>query len=279
MPIPTNGTRQSFPPSPASPIRFSPGKVQRSDMALLRIPYWHEELEIKYYLDGRATVSCGGRLYEPNAGDLLVVNPCECHWTSAESTAVYHLMLIDLSHPTLRPLAGLCPGLFRFDGTQALENLIPGPECACKKLFLLLCEACADGGEYTAYRENLLRAFLCALIAEAQRGEPAAGDRGKALTPALKYIEHHYDKSVSVDELAAMCSLSPSRFSHLFREIVGRPAIRFLNEYRVSKAIGLMRSQDLRLSEVAAAVGFSDPAYFSRVFRAVVGAPPREYKK
>jgi len=52
----------------------------------------------------------------------------------------------------------------------------------------------------------------------------------------------------------------------------------YLNRYRVLQAQKLLRATDDSVTAIAGAVGFSDPAYFSRVFRKEAGVSPKAYR-
>jgi AraC-like DNA-binding protein len=72
--------------------------------------------------------------------------------------------------------------------------------------------------------------------------------------------------------------LNPNYFSKLFTASVGMPPSRFILKTRMEKAKKLLAFTHLSVGEIAAAVGFSDPLYFSRTFRRYAGLPPTEYR-
>jgi transcriptional regulator GlxA family with amidase domain len=65
----------------------------------------------------------------------------------------------------------------------------------------------------------------------------------------------------------------------IFRQIMGRSPIDYLIRLRIHKAAQLLRREPMRVKEVSAAVGFTDSNYFTRQFRNVMGASPREYRR
>ena len=58
-----------------------------------------------------------------------------------------------------------------------------------------------------------------------------------------------------------------------------RSPMRYLNELRVEKAKELIATNAMKLSDIASMVGFSDPLYFSRVFKKTAGIPPKEFQQ
>jgi AraC-like DNA-binding protein len=96
---------------------------------------------------------------------------------------------------------------------------------------------------------------------------------------AKELIEAHIEGSISVQELAATCGLSTSRFAHAFRSTTGIPPHRWLLARRIARAKTMLGHSRERLASIALACGFADQAHFNRVFRAATGATPRDWRK
>ena len=54
--------------------------------------------------------------------------------------------------------------------------------------------------------------------------------------------------------------------------------MRYINEFRVEKAALMLKKTDFQISAVAAAVGFEDVNYFSRIFKQIKGVSPTEFR-
>ncbi len=83
----------------------------------------------------------------------------------------------------------------------------------------------------------------------------------------------------TVEELAAACSLSRSAFAARFATRVGMPPASYLAHVRLRAAAELLRSTPELVSAVAAKVGFTSEAAFSRAFRRQYGAPPARWRR
>ena len=83
----------------------------------------------------------------------------------------------------------------------------------------------------------------------------------------------------SIDELAKLVNLSPSRFSHLFREYFHISPWEDLLRARLDLARTLLIQTNLKGRELAEHCGFSDERYFSRCFRRREGVPPGEFRR
>lgn len=88
----------------------------------------------------------------------------------------------------------------------------------------------------------------------------------------------HLDQPLQVAHLAAMANVSPSHYFALFKQQTGCSPISFFTRLRMRRARGLLQDSSLSVKEVAAALGYDDPFYFSRVFKSVHKVAPTEYR-
>jgi two-component system response regulator YesN len=94
-----------------------------------------------------------------------------------------------------------------------------------------------------------------------------------------QYLATHYgDPNLSLQEVARDINLSPSHFSMVFGQEAGTTFRSYLTEIRIGRAKELLRTTTLRPSEIAVQVGYSDPHYFSYVFRKRTGLTPTEFR-
>lgn len=99
------------------------------------------------------------------------------------------------------------------------------------------------------------------------------------VTEAQKYIERNFArKKLSVDEICQDLYISPSYLSRLLKRHLGKTFVDTLTDFRIEKAKQLLAGSDLNVYTVADAVGYSDPHYFSTIFKKMTGVPPSEYR-
>lgn len=95
-------------------------------------------------------------------------------------------------------------------------------------------------------------------------------------------IEALIDKKVAVDvqTIASEICLSSKQLGRKIQSITGETTVNYLAQYRVEKAKHiLLEDVEAPVAEVATLCGFEDGAYFSRVFKQVVGETPTQYRK
>ena len=95
---------------------------------------------------------------------------------------------------------------------------------------------------------------------------------------ALEYISHNFQNDISVEQIADMCGLNRSYFGKIFKEAVGETPQEFLLKYRMTKAAELLKLTQLSVGEISSAVGYENQLHFSRAFKSVYGASPKNWR-
>lgn len=96
---------------------------------------------------------------------------------------------------------------------------------------------------------------------------------------AKEYIKENYKKDISLDEVAKYVDISSYYFSKLFKEEEGKNFIDYLTSLRIERAKELLKETEISIKEICCEVGYSDPNYFSRIFKKVVGYTPTDYRE
>lgn len=96
---------------------------------------------------------------------------------------------------------------------------------------------------------------------------------------AINYIREHFQEGLTQKEVAAVLEITPEYLSTLFNREMGINFSVFLKQFRVSHAKRMLRGTDMKVYEIADAVGYSDPKYFQKVFKEEVGVSPGEYRQ
>lgn len=93
-------------------------------------------------------------------------------------------------------------------------------------------------------------------------------------------IEKRYqDPEFTVNEIAEHMSLTPAYLSRQYRKITGNGLSEKITEVRIQRACSILNQEDIPVSSVAAATGFSDTHYFYRVFKKITGVTPGNYRQ
>jgi AraC family transcriptional activator of pobA len=132
-------------------------------------------------------------------------------------------------------------------------------------------------------RAHLLRALSAALLglvarelADETTAESAGSNRLFRRFETL--LEQHFLKHWAVADYAAALAVTPTHLSRLTKAATGHAASGLIQERIVREARRNLVYTNLPVSTIAYALGFNDPAYFSRLFSAATGLPPRSFR-
>lgn len=181
---------------------------------------------------------------------------------------------------SLKPITQLLPSLILVKADQAqtlalhstmrllaseMEVESPGSEVVANRLaevlFIQTLRAHIASGA-----ESCMRGWLRAIF------DPQIG-------VALRAVHADVNRPWTVESLAAAAGMSRSAFAAQFKELLGQTPLDYVTEWRMQKAVLLLKQEDKKLVEVAQLVGYESDAAFSKAFKRVVGVTPREYRQ
>ena len=103
-------------------------------------------------------------------------------------------------------------------------------------------------------------------------------DKHSKTHPAIAHVTTHFDRKITLDDVAALCRLSPTQFCRVFRQEQGVSFCQHLLRYRLERACEGLAHSGALAKEVAYAVGFNDLSYFTWAFKRQLGLTPSEYR-
>ncbi|MBQ4497722.1 MAG: response regulator [Spirochaetaceae bacterium] len=134
-------------------------------------------------------------------------------------------------------------------------------------------DAVSDETRFTKTLEQVLNFAL------EFRDSKMTGKYGNVILKAKQFIEENYaDQNTTLTTVAEAVCLSPNHFSTIFSQECKTTFIEYLTNVRLENAKRLMRETDMKGYDIAYECGFSDPHYFSYIFKKNTGLSPREYK-
>jgi AraC-like DNA-binding protein len=96
---------------------------------------------------------------------------------------------------------------------------------------------------------------------------------------ARKFIEQHSGEELSLSKVAKAVNISVNHLSEKFKQVTGTNFVAYVARTRFEKACDLLRSPNLRISEIAFAVGFQSLSQFNRVFKRFARKSPSQYRE
>jgi two-component system response regulator YesN len=101
----------------------------------------------------------------------------------------------------------------------------------------------------------------------------------KLINQIINYIiENHQNPELTLEKLSSIFNVSISHLSMLFKKHNGVTFSKYLINFRINKAKGLLNSTNMKIADISTTVGYKDVYYFSHSFKKVTGKSPRGYR-
>ena len=135
--------------------------------------------------------------------------------------------------------------------------------------------------EYMRYTSACLHLFLSSFIyLEQYRSIQTFINKDLSFSgKVIHFMQENLQYNITLEELAAHFKYSASHFSMLFQKETGSSPINYFLRLKIQKACQYIELTDLKLQDIATAIGFEEPAYFSRLFTKIMGMTPSAYRK
>lgn len=128
-------------------------------------------------------------------------------------------------------------------------------------------------------RKKLYETFLIKNKIESKTVATTSTDE-KFMNRVLKVIEDNIENpEFNVNTLLKALNISRSLLHRKITSLTNQSTVEFINNIRLKKSVEMLKNEELNISEIAYAVGFNDPKYFSRIFRKQFGKSPSDYQK
>ncbi|MCF7688789.1 MAG: AraC family transcriptional regulator [Cephaloticoccus sp.] len=251
-------------------------------------PHAHEFEELVVIVGGRGTHRIGDEEYPIELGEVFVVlRGMSHHYLAVKGLSLINILYDPRRFRLPRADLGALPGyhaLFeiepRLRQKERFKNRLKLPVDELGQFLNIVAEIERElvdrnpGYRFmaTAHFERLL-GFISRSYTNVSK--PVAQPVTQ-ISEVLAYLERHYAKPLTVEDLARVAGMSPTSLFRLFKEIMDRSPIDYLIHLRIDKAAQLLRRGGLRVGEVSGAVGFNDSNYFARQFRRITGRSPRQ---
>lgn len=200
------------------------------------------------------------------------------------------------SFPELELVLG-CSNTKEFDNKiESLIKALPLSEKNIKEFFLQLIQwishiACTGSDESIAavisasdsiiISETLdqMTAALACFLTEIQKKRVEKRTLSKEITATIDYLRLNFDMDINLQQVADCVNLSPNYLSNLFKKEMHVNFTDYLRQLRIDKAKELLLETSMKSYEISEKTGFTDSAYFSKVFKKFTGVGPNEFRK
>ena len=258
----------------------------------LPVPWhWHEEIEVLVIEQGSAVVRFSSEQYEVTEGNGCFINYGILHMVEKASDVpmkercmVFHPRLVGGSMESVfwqkyvKPVISdpAFSGLF-------LNRSIPWQQTMISHIRRAW-EVCVKEEELY---EIAARNELSECIGMIQRNRPLSSNmysekflrQNARMKIMLKYMQQHFDQTITIRQIAESASVSESECMRCFRQTIGVTPIAYLKNYRLQCAAEFLKTTDAPITVIGSQCGFQEMSYFTRSFRQMYGCTPSQYRK
>jgi len=235
----------------------------------------HDYYVITLIERGRQSFTHRGTKHLTSPGGVILINPDAVHTGEAvdekgfqmrslyPTTSHMETAALELTgHPQALPFFKEV----RIDHPWAMKSLLSLHQAISEDADPLECES-----RFLWFLARLIERY-----GNIPSGAERLGKEKEAIRQARRYLQEHFARGVSLNELAEHVALSPYYLLRVFRAEVGMPPHAYLESVRIREAQRLIESGK-PLAEVAAEVGFSNQSHLTHRFKQIIGATPGQY--
>lgn len=247
-------------------------------------PHQHNGLfQVLYLKGGEAEVQLDDMRQEMGSGQILMIPQMCIHGFQFSRCAVGSVATI--AYPLLKRLTRQAgDGLVALTG-PCMHSLGNDEESRHIDLAFDALENEYKGN--APYRNLLIESILGTILLllvrrslhHAASPPQSAGKAGEHFSKFCQLIEDNYTAHRPLDDYAQEIGITPAHLNALCRRTVGKSALDLIHERVVLEAKRNLVYTSMTISVVAYALGFSDPAYFTRFFKRQVGVSPKDFRR
>ncbi|MBB3110102.1 AraC-like DNA-binding protein [Paenibacillus phyllosphaerae] len=250
--------------------------------------HWHDVLEINHIKAGSGYYIINGKRFEFQQGDILLINSNDLHCAYETKDLIMQVVTFDgnwlISSLRLDPEI-LNP--FR-EMNVHFTNLLEREHPQIDKLRGLLLALQTEHEHHERSYTSMVYAYLLQFLALVNRDfrTPCGADQHAISERQLEKIRHvlhemeqNFAYGWTLEELAALVFLSPSRFSEIFKRAVGMPPLLYLIHLRLEHAVLLLEANEMKITDIALECGFRTLTNFNRLFKKHIGVTPMTSRK
>ncbi|WP_041643903.1 AraC family transcriptional regulator [Mahella australiensis] len=248
-----------------------------------------------YVHSGHGLIKIGDNEYEASAGDLFFYSPGLIHTMTADNTNPFVLTGIHFDFTKnhtdkLYPIGPFDLASFRTDNiTENIQFLDFGgfkdkvSFQDSSRMRSLIMSIVKEYEDQRRYNQTCLDGYFLAFLGIVARYTIAEDKNSRndnhLVNEIIEYIQIHYDQDITNKQLADIFHFNPNYLNHIMVIHTGVSLHQYLINTRIRRSLDMLLYTDMSISQVSAAVGFSDIHYFSRLFKQRIGYPPSVVKE
>lgn len=222
---------------------------------------------------GKGTLTVHGKTYAIQTGDTFLITPNTVAHYEADVEEPWEYYWVGFDGAEVKNL------IDRTDFSADCAVIQSGQSEVLKNLLMRLYGASGNTFHHQIRMVGYLYLILSVLLETAHKPQIPVDISMTYSKKAVDYIAAHYEKHITITDIAAELGVSRSHLYRVFVRHMGESPKVYLERFRIQQACILLVQTVLAVNEVANSVGYDDQLHFSKVFKKMKGVSPKEYRR
>lgn len=253
--------------------------------------HWHDEMEIVYIRSGTGKIHVDLKEYYVKPKDLIFISPTSLHYMSSSNSEElkYEAIVFDLSMFLSSKLDSSSSIFIKsLINDKILYPIINSDNfknynLLLEYIFKIYSEFKAKNYSYQLKIKGYFFLLFSILfednIISNNKSPVINNEKLEKIKSVIMYIKNNYNNPIKIKDLAKISGYSEYYFIRFFKNQTGKTTTNFINSIRIEKAINLLKSTNLSITDIGFETGFSDVSYFIKIFKSFTGSSPASYRK
>lgn len=235
--------------------------------------FWGGIYVLEYIKSGKGYIESEGKKYELRPGDFVFMNACRNFVYYSDRDDPYEKLWINFTGPFVNSLvSGLSLDRSLYICSYDGEKHISSMHRYLSKI----------NEENRGYTLDKIAAELCNVflsINSIERGKSKQIEDKKAATAEKikDYIDSIVIPNLNLDELSRHFKLEKGYIIHRFTDKYGISPYKYINQKRIETAKNMLSDKNMKICEIASALGYNGSQHFSSSFKKAIGKTPSEF--
>jgi AraC-like DNA-binding protein len=248
----------------------------------------HEFSEIAIVTAGTATHKVGNESFPLKTGDVLIVHPgCTHAYGDTKDMGMLNIIydakmpLPALESCGLPFVLKLFPGKYP-DSVDSLTPVVQILDEDIEPIYELTRRLDYEVRHLRPGKQVLILAIFMEIIVYLARCDSNVNPVKKfnfALNEVINYMDKHYAEKITIANLQKAAKMSERNLFRHFRNVFSISPNEYLHHIRVQHATELLLNTDKQISKIALECGYCDSNHFGKVFKKMVGATPKQFRR
>ena len=227
-----------------------------------------------YCVDGAGWYQVDNQRHEVHENQYFILPPDKPHAYGADKQHPWTIYWIHFTgqHAAIYSQGATSPGQI----SPAVNSRIMERNSIFEEIYATLRQSTDQ--ESLRYASSLLHYYL-ATMRYLNQYRQATPNTSSISQSVIHYLREHIEKKVTLAQIAQYMGYSPSHLSMVFHRETGHSPLHYLTHMRMDRACQWLVTTSMKVNQICHKVGFDDPYYFSRQFRACKGCSPLAYRR